>query len=78
MFWIGILEATKACVKDFDLINLIRNAIKEEPEEDQAYALLGLVYKTRKDWVNSAFYYQNAILKVKQVPSLKFFCVCCT
>lgn len=51
-------NATKA-------IELLEKAIKEEPEEEQAYALLGLVYKTRKDWVNSAIYYKQAISKGK-------------
>lgn len=46
-------------------VRLLENAIEEEPEEEQAYALLGLVYKTNKDWVNSAVYYQHAILKGK-------------
>eukprot|EP00250_Pteridium_aquilinum_P014568 c22065_g2_i1 orf=223-1779(+) len=46
-------------------IDLLKNAIKEEPEEEQAYALLGLVYKAQKDWVNSAVYYKHAIVKGK-------------
>ncbi|KAI5059474.1 hypothetical protein GOP47_0025793, partial [Adiantum capillus-veneris] len=46
-------------------IELLKDAIKEEPEKGEAYALLGLVYKTQEDWENSAFYYKQAISKGK-------------
>ncbi|MCO5611603.1 hypothetical protein L7F22_065857 [Adiantum nelumboides] len=46
-------------------IELLKNAIKKEPEKGEAYALLGLLYKTQKDWVNSAVYYKQAISKAE-------------
>ncbi|MCO5552505.1 hypothetical protein L7F22_006017 [Adiantum nelumboides] len=46
-------------------IKLLKNAIKKEPEKGEAYALLGLLYKTQKDWVNSAVYYKQAISKAE-------------
>lgn len=48
-----------------EAIHLLEEAIKEDPEKEEAYALLGAVYRQTKDWVKADIFYKHAIAKGK-------------